>query len=147
MSGPASQNSQIPANWWGYGIPPELSTFNSSLPQVFDAAGKAPVSSVVSPMNQVPQYATSTTVQSTSGGFQMPSFQAPNTSPSASLLPMQQKAPAMSQPGMQFMPQAGYANCYPTILASYQPSASFVPMSSNNGWIGQLPVQHVVQQN
>jgi hypothetical protein len=48
---------------------------------------------------------------------------------------------------MQFMPQAGYANCYPTISASYQPSASFVPMSSNNSCIGQLPVQHVVQQN
>jgi hypothetical protein len=66
----------------------------------------------------------------------MPSFQAPNTSPSASLLPMYQKAPAMSQPGMQFMPQVGYANCYPTISSSYQPSASFVLLSSNNGWIG-----------
>jgi hypothetical protein len=60
---------------------------------------------------------------------------------------MQQKAPAMSQPGMQFMPQDGYANCYPTISASYQPPASFVPMSSNNGWTGQLPVQYAVQQN
>jgi hypothetical protein len=142
-----SQNSQISANWWGYGMPPELSAFNSRLPQEFDAAEKAPVSSAVSPMNHVPQYAISTTVQSTSGGFQMPSFQAPNTSPSVSLLPMQQKAPAMSQPRMQFMPQAGYANCYPTISTSYQPSTSFVPMSSNNGWSGQLPVQHAVQQN
>jgi hypothetical protein len=75
----------------------------------------------------------------------MPSFQAPNTSPSASLLPMQQKAPAMSQPGMQSMPQVGYANCYPIMSVSYQPSASFVPMSSNNGWSGQLPIQHAVQ--
>jgi hypothetical protein len=31
--------------------------------------------------------------------------------------------------------------------ASYQPSASFILMSSNNGWSGQLPVQHAVQQN
>jgi hypothetical protein len=31
--------------------------------------------------------------------------------------------------------------------ASYRPSASFMPMSSNNGWSGQLPVQHAVQQN
>jgi hypothetical protein len=147
MSGPVSQNSQIPANWWRYGMPLELSAFNSGLPQVFDATGKAPVSSAVSPMNQVPQYATSTTVQSTSGDFQMPSFQAPNTSLSASLLPMQQKAPAMSPHGMQFMPQAGYANCYPTMSSSYQPSASFVPMSSSNGWSGQLHVQHIVQQN
>jgi hypothetical protein len=45
MSGPVSQNSQIPANSWGYGMPPELSAFNSGLPQVFDAAGKTPVSS------------------------------------------------------------------------------------------------------
>jgi hypothetical protein len=88
MSGHVSQNSQIPVNWWGYIMPPELSAFNSGLPQVFDAAGKAPVSSAFSPMNQVPQYATSATVQPTSGGFQMPSFQAPNTSPSASLQPM-----------------------------------------------------------
>jgi hypothetical protein len=73
------------------------------------------------------------------------SFQALNTSSSVSLLPMQQKAPAMSQPRVQFMPQAGYANCYPPMSASYQPSVSFIPMSSNNGWSGQLPVQHTVQ--
>jgi hypothetical protein len=62
MSGPVSQNSQILANWWGYGMPPELSTVNSGLPQVFDAAEKAPVSSAtpVSMMTQLPQYATST---------------------------------------------------------------------------------------
>jgi hypothetical protein len=130
-------------------MPPELSAINSGLPQVFDVAGKAPISSAapVSPMTQVPQYATSTTMQPISGGFQVPSFQAPNTSSSASLLLMQQKAPAISQPRVQFMPQAGYANCYPTISASYQPSASFIPVSSNNGWSGQLPVQHAVQQN
>jgi hypothetical protein len=58
MLGPVSQNNQISANWWGYGMPPELSAFNSGLSQVFDATGKAPVSSTVSPMNQVPQYAT-----------------------------------------------------------------------------------------
>jgi hypothetical protein len=130
-------------------MPPELSAINSRLSQVFDIAGKAPVllAASVSPMTQVPQYTTSTTVQPTSGGFQVPSFQVPNTSPLASLLPIQQKAPAMSQPGVQFMPQAGYANCYPTMSASYQPSASFIPMSSNNGWSGQLPIQHAVQQN
>jgi hypothetical protein len=110
---------------------------------VFDAAGKALISSAVSPIAQVPQYATSITVQPTPGGFQMPLFQAPNTSPLTSLLPMQQKAPAMSQPRVQFMPQAGYTN-YPTMSANYQLSASFVPMSSNNGWSGQLPVQHIV---
>jgi hypothetical protein len=71
-------------------MPPELSAINSGLPQVFDAAEKAHVSlaAPVSPMTQVPQYITSTTVQPTSGDLQVPSFQAPNTSPSASLLLM-----------------------------------------------------------
>jgi hypothetical protein len=43
------------------------------------------------------------------------------------------------------MPQAGYN--YLTISVNYNPSANFVPMNSNNGWSGQLPVQHIVQQN
>jgi hypothetical protein len=96
-------------------------------------------------MAQVPQYATATTVQPTPGGFQMPLVQTPNSSPSASLLLMQQKAPAISQPGVQFLPQTGYN--YPTMSANYQPSASFILMISNNGWSGQLPVQRTVQQN
>jgi hypothetical protein len=36
----------------------------------------------------------------------------------------------MNQPATQFMSQAGYVN--PAMLASYQPSASFVPMNANN---------------
>jgi hypothetical protein len=84
-----SQNSQILANWWGYGMPLESSAFNPGLPQVFDAAGKAPIPSAVSLMAQVPQYATTTTVQPTPGGFQMPLVQTPNSSPSVSLLSMQ----------------------------------------------------------
>ena len=69
MSGPMSQNSQIPTNWWGYGMPPESFAFNPGLPQVFHAVGKAPIPSAVSPMAQVPQYATATTVQPTPGSF------------------------------------------------------------------------------
>jgi hypothetical protein len=69
MSGSVSQNNQIPTNWWGYGMPSESSAFNFGLPQVFDAAGKAPIPLAVSPMAQVPQYATSTTVQPIPGGF------------------------------------------------------------------------------
>jgi hypothetical protein len=71
MSGLVSQNSQIPINWWGYGMPPELSAISSELPQVFDAAEKTPVSlaTPVLPMTQVPQYATSTTVQPILEGF------------------------------------------------------------------------------
>jgi len=91
MSWLVSQNSQISANWWGYGMPPELSAISSGLPQLFDAARKAPMTATipVSPMTQVPKYATSTTTQPISGGFQMPLFQAPSASSSASLLPMQ----------------------------------------------------------
>jgi hypothetical protein len=76
-------------------MPSESFAFNPGLPQVFDAAGKAPIPSAVLPMAQVPQYATATTVQPTPGGFHMPLVQTPNSSPSASLLPMQQKAPTM----------------------------------------------------
>ena len=50
-------------------MPPESSAFNPGLPQVFDAVGKAPIPSAVSPMAQVPQYATATTVQPTPGSF------------------------------------------------------------------------------
>jgi hypothetical protein len=126
-------------------MPPESSAFNPGLPQVFDAAGKAPMPSAGSPIAQVSQYTTTTTVQPTPGSFQMPLVHTSNLSPSASLLPMQQKAPAMSQPGVQFMPQAGYN--YPVISANYQPSANFVPMNSNNSWSGQFPAQHTIQQN
>jgi hypothetical protein len=62
-------------------MPPESSAFNLGLPQVFDAAEKAPILSAVSPMAQVPQCATTTTVQQTPGGFQMPSVQTHNSSP------------------------------------------------------------------
>jgi hypothetical protein len=140
-----SQNNHIPANWWGYGISPELSAFNPGLPQVFDAAGKTPMSSAGSPIAQVPQYTTTTTVQPTTGSFQMPLGQTSNSSPSANMLPMQQKAPAISQPGVQFIPQAGYNHL--AMPANYQLSANFVPMNSNNSWLGQFPTQHTVQQN
>jgi hypothetical protein len=52
-------------------MPLELSAISSGLPQVFDASRKASVSSAapVLPMTQVPQYATSTNVQSILGGF------------------------------------------------------------------------------
>jgi len=43
------------------------------------------------------------------------------------------------------MSQAGYAN--PAMTVNYQPLASFVLMNANNGWLGQLPFQHAVQQN
>jgi len=53
----------------------------------------------------------------------------------------------MSQPVAQFMSQAGYVNYHPAMSTSYQPSTRFVLMKSNNGWSGQSPIQHTVQQN
>jgi hypothetical protein len=107
LSGSVSQSNQIPANWWGYGMPPEPSAFNTGLPQVFDTTGKATMTSAGSSIAQVPQYTTATTVQPTLGGFQMPLGQTSNSSPSANLLPVQQKAPIVSQPGVQVIPQVG----------------------------------------
>ena len=43
------------------------------------------------------------------------------------------------------MSQAGYVNL--AMTTNYQPSASFVPMNANNGWLGQLAFQHTAQQN
>jgi hypothetical protein len=142
LSGPVPQSNQTLANWWGYGMPPEPFAFNPGLPQVFDTAGKAPMPSTGSPIVQVPQYTTATTVQPTLGGFQVPLGQTSNSSPSANLLPMQQKAPIVSQPGVQVIPQVGCN--YPAIPTSYQPSANFIPMNANNNWSGQFPTQHTV---
>jgi len=75
----------------------------------------------------------------------MPSFQVPNASSSVNPLPTQHRALIMNQPTTHFMSQGGYVN--PAMTANYQPSASFVPMNANNGWLGQLPTQHIVQQN
>jgi hypothetical protein len=69
LSGSVPQSNQTPANWWGYGMPPEPSAFNPGLSQVFDTAGKAPMPSAGSPIAQVPQYTTATTVQPTLGSF------------------------------------------------------------------------------
>ena len=51
----------------------------------------------------------------------------------------------MSQPMVQFMPQASYAN-FPTMSASYQPSANFVPMNYNNSCSRQLLIQHTAAE-
>jgi hypothetical protein len=143
LSGPVLQSNQTPANWWGYGMPPEPSTVNHGLSQVFDAAGKTPIPSAGLPIAQAPQYIT-TTAQPSLGRFQASLGQTSGSSPSASLLPMQQKAPIISQPGVQVMPQVGYN--YPAMPTSYQPSANSVPMNTNN-WSGQFPTQHTVQPN
>jgi len=118
-------------------MPSEFIANSSGTYQIADLAGKAPVTSTppVSPMTQVPQYSTTTTVRPVTGNFQMPTFQMPNANSSANPLPTQQR----------FMTQTDYVN--PTITTNYQPSAGPAPMKANNGWIGQLVFPHATQQN
>jgi hypothetical protein len=86
-------------------MPPEASALNHGLSQVFDAVAQAP------------QY-TTTTVQPNLGGFHASLGQTSSSNPSTNLLPMQQKAPIASQPGVQVMPQVGCN--YPAMPTSYQ---------------------------
>jgi len=71
MSGSVFQNCQVPPNWWGYGMPPEFFANGSGTSQVADLAGKAPMTSAppVSPMTQILQYSTTTTVRPVIGNF------------------------------------------------------------------------------
>ena len=75
-------------------MPPEFLANNSISFHMSDIVGKAPMPSAppVSPMTQVPQYSTTTTVRPITGNFQtptfqMPTFQVPNASSSANPLP------------------------------------------------------------
>jgi len=88
MLGSVFQNSQVPPNWWGYGMPPKFLANHFGLSQAPDTAGKAPMPSApsVSLMTQVPQYSTTTTMWPVARNFQMPSFQVPNGSSSANPL-------------------------------------------------------------
>jgi len=76
MSGFVFKGSQVPPNWWGYGIPPEFMANSSGTSQVADMTGKAPMASTppVSPMTQNPQYSTTTTARPFTGNSQIPTF-------------------------------------------------------------------------
>jgi len=56
MSGSVFKGSQVPLNWWGYGMPPEFMANSSGTSQVADMTGKAPMVSAPpgSPMTQNP---------------------------------------------------------------------------------------------
>jgi len=56
MLGSVFQNSYVPPNWWGYGMPLEFLVNNSRLSHTPDIARKAPAPSAppLSPMTQVP---------------------------------------------------------------------------------------------
>jgi len=71
MSGSVFQNCQVHPNWWGYGMPLEFFAKGSRTSQVADSGGKAPMTSAppVSPMTQIPEYSTTTTVRPVTGNF------------------------------------------------------------------------------
>ena len=94
-----------PPNWWGYGMPPELTPGTS---QTTDMRGKTPMASAPPnmPMNQSPRYTTTTTARPYTGNSQAPTFQMPNASADSML--MQQR----------FMTQPGYVSSM--IMPNYQ---------------------------
>ncbi len=87
----AMSGSVPPPNWWGYGMPPELTLKTPSVSQTTDVRGKAPMASAPPniPMNQSPQYTTTTTARPYTGNSLAPTFQMPNAS--ADSVPTQQR--------------------------------------------------------
>jgi len=118
----AMSGSVPPPNWWGYGMPPELTLKAPSTSQTADVRGKAPMASAPPnmPMNQSPQYTTTTIARPYIGNSQAPMFQMPNVS--ADSMPMQQR----------FMTQSGYVNSM--MMPNYQSSVGSMPMNPNSGW-------------
>jgi len=78
----SAMSGSVPPNWWGYGMPPEMMTKTPRTSQVANVTGKAPMASAPPnlPMNQSPQYTTTTTVRHYTGNSQAPTFQMPNAS-------------------------------------------------------------------
>jgi len=76
-----------PPNWWGFGMLPEyLKT--PGISQATDMRGKTPMASAPPnmPMNQSPQYTTTTTARPYTGSSQAPTFQMPNASADSMLM-------------------------------------------------------------
>ena len=72
----AMLGSVPPPNWWGYGMPPVLMLKTPGISQTADVRGKAPMASAPPnmPMNQSPQYTTTTTTRPCTGNSQAPTF-------------------------------------------------------------------------
>jgi len=72
----SAMSGSIPPNWWGYGILPEMMAKAPGTSQVADVTGKAPMASAPPnlPMNQSPQYTTTTTARPYTGNSQAPTF-------------------------------------------------------------------------
>jgi len=130
-----AMSGSVPPNWWGYGMPPQMMLKTPGTSQMVDMRGKAPMASAPPnlPMNQSPQYTTTTTARPFTGNSQAPTFQMPNTS--ADSMPTQQR----------LVTQPGYVNSM--MMPNFQSSAGFMPMNANNGWIGQPVFPQMPQQN
>jgi len=78
----SAMSGSVPPNWWSYGMPPEMMAKTLGTSQVADVIGKAPMASAPPnlPMNQSPQYTTTTTTRPYIGNSQAPTFQMPNAS-------------------------------------------------------------------
>jgi len=72
----AMSGSAPPPNWWGFGMPPEYLLKTPGTSQAADMRGKAPMASAPPnmPMNQSPQYTTTTTARPYTGNSQAPTF-------------------------------------------------------------------------
>jgi len=103
--------------------------------QVADMTGKAPMASALPnpPMNQSPQYTTTTTTRPYTGNSQAPTFQMPNKL--ADSMPTQQR----------FMTQPGYVNSM--MMPNYQSSVGPMLMNANSGWTGQFVFPQMPLQN
>ena len=131
----SAMSGSVPPNWWGYGMPLDLMTKSPRTSQVADLTGKALMASAPlnPPMNQSPQYTTTTTARPYTGNSQAPTFQMPNAS--ADSIPTQQR----------FMTQPGYVNS--RMMPNYQSSAGPIPMNANSGWTGQLVFPQMPQHH
>ena len=116
-------------------MPPELTLKTPGISQTADVRGKAPMASAPPnmPMNQSPQYTTTTTARPYTGDSQAPMFQMPNTS--ADSVPTQQR----------FMTQSWYVNSM--MMPNYQSLAGPMPMNANSGWLEQQVFPQISQQN
>jgi len=72
----SAMSGSISPNWWGYGMPPEMTLKTLGTSQVANLTGKAPMASAPPnlPMNQSPQYTTTTTARPYTGNSQAPTF-------------------------------------------------------------------------